>query len=1030
MKFKIFTFLIFQFFFCTLAFSQARIAGKIVDEEGTPLIGATVLVEGTLKGTATNFDGEFELENVPEGSQILTISYTGYQSQTVPVQVPKSGTLSQDFTLKVDAQILDEIVVVGYGVQRKRDLSGSISKVDGQKLQATITPSFESALQGQAAGVSVIQGSGLAGASSVIRIRGISSISASAEPLYVVDGIPIDVNYFLAEANWQNGAFNNNPLASLNPADIESIEILKDASAAGIYGSRGTNGVILITTKRGKSKRLSIDFSTRVATSDPVAKPDLLNSQEWLALRQEAWELDGNTGTVWIPNYSSVTDSEATKRQAFEEASKVNTDWWDLLTQTGIKSEVNLGASFGTDFIKTYLGYTYGNSDSYIIGNNLKKHNIRANMDFDLGKKLLLKLSGSYNYGLNERVRVAYTGGLGDAMSTALPIYRVYKDDGTYWRGYNSTSAANPIFSNDNFEGFTLDQRSINTAQLVYTPIKKLNFVLNGGYDWFVQDNDQYENLDNTNQLIQRAERDSRTVKNYTASAFGEYSILESSVNKLKLMAGSEIQRKLTSGFNNLVYRGVESTQFRGKGNFSDEMRDNTNYTILQNDRESFISFFSRVNYALYDKYVFQVSARSDGSSKFGSNNRFGFFPAVSAGWIVSEEDFFRNGVVNYLKIKSSFGVLGNAGLPSNQWVGTIKTDGQYNGQKIRYVSKIPNPDLKWETTKTFDLGFESGWFNDRITLEMTYYYKNTEDALLNLTVPGYFGYGDKYWDNVAHIVNEGVEGSITAYPLKGKSFSWRTTLNTGYNYNEIVSIGSYTEDAVSGGTNDTRVVEGHPVGTNFLIPFYGVDPENGKPLYLDINGNPTYEYNETRDRRAVGDVLPDFSGGWDNAIQVGPVGLNFLFTFSSGFDVYDSSSKRQMSFLSDWNVWSRIGKRWKEPGDVVDYPKVTLNPAEHGNDKEWFNTDTWLLDGSFIRLRNIALSYNFPQTWMRRIGAQSGFISVGGTNLMTFTKYPGLDPEVVRDFDDVNDRNLSSNITYLTPPQEKSYMVSLNLKF
>src|SRR5690606_6879489 len=299
----------------------------------------------------------------------------------------------------------------------------------------------------------------------------------------------------------------------------------------------------------------------------------------------------------------------------------------------------------------------------------------------------------------------------------------------------------------------------------------------------------------------------------------------------------------------------------------------NTNYTILQNDRESFISFFSRVNYALYDKYVFQVSARSDGSSKFGSNNRFGFFPAVSAGWIVSEEDFFRNGVVNYLKIKSSFGVLGNAGLPSNQWVGTIKTDGQYNGQKIRYVSKIPNPDLKWETTKTFDLGFESGWFNDRITLEMTYYYKNTEDALLNLTVPGYFGYGDKYWDNVAHIVNEGVEGSITAYPVKGKSFSWRTTLNTGYNYNEIVSIGSYTEDAVSGGTNDTRVVEGHPVGTNFLIPFYGVDPENGKPLYLDINGNPTYEYNETRDRRAVGDVLPDFSGGWDNAIQAGPVG-------------------------------------------------------------------------------------------------------------------------------------------------------------
>ncbi len=1026
---KILTVFIFLVTF-GFGFSQTALKGVVSDDTGEPLIGATVLIKDTSIGAVTDIEGKYHLSGLTGGEYIVVVSYVGYKTEERTVTIQEGETLVQNFILAEESELLDEVVVVGYGVQRKRDVSGSIAKVAGIKLQATITPSFESSLQGQAAGVSVIQGSGIAGSGSIIRVRGISSISATAEPLYVVDGIPIDVNYFLAEANWQNGAFNNNPLAVLNPNDIASVEILKDASAAGIYGSRGANGVILITTKRGKSNKLSLDFSSRIATSDPVAKPDFLNSTEWLALRQEAWELDGNTGTVWLPNYSSESDSEEFKQAAFQKASLVNTDWWDELTQQGLKFETNLGANFGwKNLLKAYVGYTYSNSDSYIIGNNLKKHNIRGNFDFDISKSVKFRVSGSYNYGVNQRVRVAYTGGLGDAMSIALPIYPIYTEDGSFWRGENSGSAPNPVYTNQNYEGFTVDNRTLNTAQLIYTPSDRFNVIFNGGYDRLTQLNDQYEEYDYTNTLTKRAERDSRKVINYNANLVSEYAFVKNKNNTLKTLIGTELQRKVTSGFNNLVYKGVESTQFIGKGDFSAENVDSTNYNELANDKESFISYFTRINYAYKNRYFLQASGRVDGSSKFGTNNKYGFFPSVSAGWLISEEPFFKKGIISFLKLKASFGILGNSGLPANQWIGTIATTGHYNNDPIRYTNKIQNPDLKWETTNTFDLGLEYSFLDDAIHGEVSYYRKYTKDALLNITTPGYFGF-NSFWDNIAEILNTGVEADLTIYPVNNKFLKWKSSLNLAYNYNEIISIGDYTEDAVSGGTNDTRVVEGYPVGTNFLIRSGGVDAETGRPIYIDINGNETFEYNESRDRVPVGDVLPDFTGGWNNSFSVGQFGLNFLFVFSSGFDIYDSSSKRQLAFLSDWNVDRRIAERWKKPGDNATYPKVTLNPAEHGNDKEWFNTDVWLNDGSYIRLRNISLTYNIPSKWLKRMKLQSASFALGGTNLLTLTNYRGLDPEVVRDFDNTNDRNLSPNITYLTPPQEKSFSLSLNIKF
>lgn len=1033
--------------FCFWAVAQdLTVTGRVsAGEDGSPLPGVNILIKGSNTGTVTDADGNFSISAPRDGT--LLVSFIGYQTQEIAVN--NQTTIA--VTLQADVKQLSEVVVVGYGTQTKREITGSIAKVDGDKLAALPTTSFEAALQGQAAGVQVIQGSGLAGSGSVIRIRGISSVSANGDPLYVVDGIPITANNFLAEANWQNGAFNNNPLSAINPADIESVEVLKDAAAAGIYGSRGSNGVILITTKRGKgiSGKPTFNFSMSLGTSDPVAKPKLYNAREWLQIRQEAWELDGNTGAVWLPGYSEATQSPEERLAAFEKASQVDTDWWDLLTQTGIKQQYNFSTNLSKKKISAYIGASYNDNESYIKGNQLKRYSIRANIDYKVTDNFDISASTSLARGVNHRVRVSYTGGLGDAMSTALPIYPVYTDDGKFFRG-----GANPVFSAANFQGFTVDDRTINSLALHYKPLDKLKITLSGSYDYLRQKNDIWESgaLKNDERDLDkdgikespfnRAERDLRKVDNFNVSALAEYDLDLTPNQKLKLMLGTEYQQSITYAENNIAFAGpnVTRTLFKNRGGYDNyvfgdtvvQTRDANAYKKEPNDKWSFMSYFLRANYSIRDKYYVQGTARVDGSSRFGENNRYGFFPVISGAWLISEEDFMKGfNFLSSLKLKAAYGITGNASIPSNQWIGTYEQNPApvYNGQPILYPNKVNNPDLKWETTESIDLGFEMGLFNERVTAEFSYYRKNTKDVLMNLTVPGYNGF-DNFYGNVGKIRNEGLELTLNTVNYQNSDFKWSTGFTIAYNTNEVLSIGGYTPDAVSGGTNDTRIVEGKPLGTNYLIRFARVDPATGKPIYLDKNGFETFEYNEQRDRVPVGDVLPDAVGSFNNTFAYKNFDLSFLFVFVIGGDIYDSSSKRQLSFLSDWNVREDVGDRWRKPGDIAKYPKATLTPSEYGNTKEWFNIDMWIHDASYMRLRSISLGYNLPETFLSKFKLRNARVAVSGMNLLTFTKFPGLDPEVVRDFDNQTDRNMSPNITYLTPPQEKSYNVSLNVTF
>jgi TonB-dependent starch-binding outer membrane protein SusC len=1019
--------------------AQSRtVTGRVLDAETKePVPFATVQIKDTNRGTTTDLEGRFSLE-IDANNSILVIRTLGYEIQEIELV----NRTQINVQLRQSISELDELVVVGYGTQTKREITGSIAKVDGSSLRAVQVPSFEAGLQGLAAGVQVIQGSGLAGAGSVIRIRGLASVSSVGDPLYVVDGIPITNDQFLAAANWQNGAFNNNPLSAINPNDIESVEILKDAAAAGIYGSRGANGVILITTKRGQSGKPQFNYTSNFGTSNPVAKPKLVDGDTWLQLYQEAWENDGNTGQARLPN--DLTWEDANRRSisyarlmrerygvSLRDGFSNTTDWWDLLTQTGFRQNHDLSASWGKSNYKGWVGISYTDNDSYITGNNFKRGSIRANFDIELAKNLDLQISSSMSQAVNRRVRVAYTGGLGDAMSVALPIYPVFESDSTWFR-----RGANPLFQAENFEGYTIDNRTINNFVLNYSPAEDFKISAFGGLDYLDQRNDQWESGDLINQpnSFGRSRRDIRWVTNYNVGLNAEYNQFLQNQHRLKYLLGTEYQRSTTSGVNNMVYNNVTSTMWKNGNEFTDAgaVFAEDQLFRLNNDRWSFLSFFARVNYALKDRYILQATVRSDGSSRFGSNNRFGFFPVLSSAWIVSEEDFLkRSSVVSFLKLKATYGITGNSNIPSNQWIGTYRTiDASiYNGQPILFPERIANPDLKWETTANFDAGFEIGFLKDRITVEGSYFSRRTTDVIMNLTVPQSSGFGN-YWDNIGEIKNEGFDLTINSVNINRPNFRWSTNLNMGYVYNEVVSIGNYTEDAVSGGTNDTRIVVGYPVGTNYLIRFSRVDQATGRPVYLDGNGNETFIYDEQNDRVPVGSVLPDLTGGFSNNFTYKNWTLNTLFVFTLGGSIYDSSMKRQMMFVSDWNMREDLGNRWRMPGDVADYPKVTLNPAEHGNDKEWFNTDMWIFDGTFVRLRNLNISYNLPADFVNRLGLRGASFGIGGTNLFTFTRFPGLDPEIARDFDNVTDRNMSPNITYLTPPQERAFNFTLNVSF
>jgi TonB-linked SusC/RagA family outer membrane protein len=997
------------------------VSGTVLDEYNEPLPSvAVVLKDG--RGTQTDFNGQYTLE-LGKGTHNITFSFIGYEEQVKTVVLDKSKILN--VTMKPSNTQLDEVVVVGYGVARKRDLTGSVVSLKTKELTDIPTPSFENAIQGKAAGVQVITGSGIAGSGSMVRVRGVASISAGGDPLYVVDGIPITQDYFL---NGNRGGFNTNPLATINPNDIESVEILKDAAATGIYGSRGSNGVVLITTKRGKSKKLSYNFSSRVGISGPTALPNMATKEEYLQLYEEAWVNDGNVGVPELPG-NRVSWAEA---QAFE-----GTDWVQETIRTGIKHGYDFSASRGFKGGNFYAGLSYNDNNSYLQGNSYERLSGRFNVDYNLASNLKMGVSTSLSRGVNNRIDAAWSGGFGEAMSRALPIYPVYYaedeyDDngnliaqaGDYW--LKGGVSLNPVAQRNLKDWTAIEDRTINNVTFDYKPSDAWTIRAQGAFDYMHFEDHIWEKpgydptyKDDEGNLLGRANMYPYSVWNTSGNATANYMKDFGPDHHFNWLIGSEYQ------YNRILredgYYDSEATgQIRETGVWVNDPRSYL-------EEYAFASAFTRLNYNFKGKYYAEALIRRDGSSKFGPNNKYGNFPAASIGWIVSEESFMANSPFNYLKLKTSVGKNGNSAIPSYQWYGYFNVaNNGYAGQTYRYPVIRENANLRWETSTTYDVGLEYGILNDRITGELAYYYKQTNDMLLNVTLQGSTGFGS-WWDNVGSVYNTGVEFAIKSRNIVTDNFTWTTDFNIARNYNEITSIGQYSPDAVSGGTNDTRVVVGMPIGTNYLVRFSHVDPANGLPVYLDIDGNETYTW-DLQDRVAVGNVMPDAVGGLTNTFNYKNYEFSFLWVFTIGGDIYDSSSKRQMGVVTDWNFRTDIFDRWQQPGDVATYPILSRDYRTYGANTEWINTNLWLHDGTYARLRNVKLSYRVPKENLKYVQGMS--VNLTATNMITLTNFIGLDPEIARDFENATDRNMSPNITYLTPPQEKTLNVGVNINF
>ena len=1014
-KFWLFTLIFLCFGFNTFtAAAQAILSGTVTNQNNETIPGVAVKIIGTQQGTITDINGYYTL-NLAGGNYSLEFSFVGYEKINRTITLAANNPQVLNITLAEESKLMNEVVIVGYGTQRRRESVGSITKVDSKELKEVIGASFQTQLQGKAPGVNIIQNSGAAGAGALVRIRGNSSISAGGDPLYVVDGIPIVQDNFALGEN--NGA-NNNPLNAINPNDIESIDILKDASQIAIYGSRGANGVIIITTKSGKNTngKPNFEYSSNIGLSKPTKIVELLNAQEWLAVRQEAWENDGNVGRAPLPLNLTYSDIEGN-----------DTRWYDYIIGTGVKHEHNLGMNMGKKNWRFYLGGGYSDAGSYLKDNSFERISGRANAEVQISPKINLKFNTSLARGLNRRVHEAWAGGLGTAQTSALPIYPIYNEDGSYFNLYG-----NPIAQRELQKIRFREWKSINNINLIVSPTKNIDWLLSGNYEYAKIGSFMHEDSlwTSTYDISKQFER---TTNNASAYSTLSYKLpFANTKHGLKIMGGVEYQSKSSSRFIQ-EYQDVDNYMFANYNTGSNF--DTLTYDDRKDYGELFASLFGRINYQFNDRYFVQGVFRRDASSKFGSNKRFGNFPSIGAGWIISEEAFLKNNpVLNYLKLKASWGITGNSDIAWTEQFAIYVIDslGGYNGKPLQYQSKLENPDLQWEEVHATDIGLEIGLWKDRVTADISWYRKMTTKGFISESLQASSGIDAlESFRNVGKIRNRGIEIGLNTRNIVTPSFSWSTELNIAFNRNKVLEVGTAPPDALDGGFGDVRAVPGYPVTCNYIVRFSHVDPSTGRPVYLDKEGHETFVYDVVNNRVPIANQ-PDYLGGFTNTFRYKNFALSGLFTFSQGGYIYDDAAKRQLGVVTDWNMRREVLDHWTHEGQTnAPLPKLTMDMTNWGgNDNFWQNNHSlWLEDASYLRLKNVSLDYTFYPKNKKVL--RSIVFRLSGTNLLTFTNYSGWDPEVGRGRENAQQRNIGgSNVTYLTPPQEKTYNIGININF
>ncbi len=1018
--------------------AQTRVvAGKVIDSrDGSGLTGVTVAVKNGTVNTQTTTDGTFSI-TVPQSATVLVFSYVGYQ--TVEQAISNDMTVS----LQTAEKALNEVIVVGYGTRTRRDVTGSVAKVSAREIANTPATSFENAIQGRAAGVFVEQENGKVGQGIKMRIRGASSVTAGNEPLYIIDGIPV------INANLSTNGARTNPMADINMNDIESIEILKDASAAAIYGSRASNGVVLITTKRGRAGKSKIEVGFFTGWQSPTRKRKFMNAEQYVnffldaaergaryefKLYEDYYNSIGVTLEDNIADFISITEGRFNRYSAGNEdwrTYKTNTNWEDQAFQDAPITQGDINISGGNDKTTFYIGGQVLDQKGIMIANSFKRYSARLNLDHKVREYLNIGMNLSFMRSLNQRISNdnAFSNPLqAVALSPITPVIDPRTgllsgelDPVTGRPNTNYPVYYNPLLNAKGVDYNTVVYRTIGNVYGDLKLAKGLSFRSEFGVDQLNSTEEGYYSpitVRNVGAPQGLGFYTADGILNLNTNNFFRYATTVSDDHSIDATLGTSFQDQKWSNayleaeqFPSVAYRKLESASSK-----TDASTSETRFTML--------SYFARANYKFKDRYLLSLSGRYDGSSRFGINNRWGFFPAASAGWIISEEDFFQSNLVSFLKLKASYGLTGNAEIGNFASLGLWTGDAAYGGVPGQAPTQLSNPDLKWETSVGFDGGVEVGLWNGRVSVELDYYVRNTRDLLLLVNVPGTSGFASQM-RNIGKLNNKGIEVVLNTENINTKDFRWTSNFNFSANRNKITDL-----DGQELGTgNYNRAREGYAIGVFVAREFAGADPNNGDALYykntLKSDGSrdrtTTNDYNEAEEV-VIGNPNPDFIYGFRNVFTFSGIEVDVLLQGVYGNDIYDGGGQYYSSAGSNGYDNQTLDQlnAWKQPGDKTMVPEARLFYA-NGTDP----SSRYILDGSYMRVKSLSVAYTIPTAITTRWGLDRLRIYAKAQNLFTFTDYKGWDPEVNADY---QAGNINQGVDFYSAPQIKSIVFGVNI--
>jgi len=997
---------------------QTQINGNITDADGVPLPGANIVEKGTTNGVTADFDGNFSIE-VADNNGTLVISYIGYATKEIPL----NGQTTISVKLEESAAGLDEVVLIGYGTQKKSDLTGAVGSVSAEELQERPAASLTQSLSGKMPGVSVSINSGRPGGKSNIRIRGNSSVSLANDPLYVVDGV-ILVSTGLAD--------NSTPIDYINPNDIASVEVLKDASATAIYGSRGANGVVLVTTKRGSKSGGSISYDTYYSLGTLSKKVGVLNSEEFLMIEEVAYQNAEKYDAVGFAN-GKYTDP-ALKRndpRLFDSNGDpiYDTDWQDEVTRPAFTQNHQLSFTGGNEngSYGAFLGYM--NEEGIMKDSWLKRYSGR--FVFDSNIRDWLKVGGSLSYN-NQTERVIHGSWVGRNMIENIPIIPVKYPDGTWASNADypgMEGGPNPVRVAEDYKRYLKTNTVLGNIFANVTLAKGLDLRTSLGINSIDQKVNEYAGRElsfigtNTNGYA------TRSLNEYLSWQFENYLTYQKNIGEIHSF----------TGLLGISWQHVNSSNFSaGSQNFSDDFFSFDNLgagSVVRTPSSSAFayglnSYFGRINYGLLNKYLLTVTGRVDGSSKFGATNKYAFFPSAALAWKVSEEDFIKDSpVISNLKLRTSYGVTGNSEIPA---YGSLSGLGNYayvvNDAIVNGIGidRLANPNLQWEKTGLVDAGVELGLFNGRVSMEADVYRKLTTDMLLNSPVPTSSGYASVF-RNIGSMENKGFEFSLNTKNIMNTDFSWETDFNIAMNRNKVV--------ALSGGSDifssRTIIREGEPVGSFFGLVHlgtWGTDEEAEAAKYFRLPGDVKIEDRNNdgvinqADRTIIGKGIPDGYGSLINTFRYKNFELLIDLQFQYGNDIMYITTRPQENRQGIANSLSTVLNGWTP--DNQDTPIAQWRPVSAGYDN--LDTSHMIQDGSFIRGRNLLLGYNFSSEIVEKLRLSRLKIYTSAQNFFVSTKYQGYDPEV-----QTSDNTFGQGeVNFDQYPKPRVFMIGLNATF